>query len=499
MNSSVDTIIEAINMHAVNNPDKICIADIDKQFTYKGMVNAINSLVIRLREAGVKRGDKVVLRGNQKAEFFVIFYSLHMLGAVVCPIERAVKEDRILEIMELLDSKLYITDRKIKSELITQLIIKDLNVAELAKESCEVAGQYPDKNDLAEILFTTGTTGKSKGIEVTHECDIAIAQNVIDSVEMTVDEVEILTTPVSHSLAIRRTMGAMYIGSTVIISDGVRYVKDFLQLCARYGATAVTFVPAILEQLLLMAKDEFEAFNNQISYIQLGSAPLSEKNKAILCEMFPNSRLYNTYGATESGCTVILEFSKYKDKENCIGRTTVNTNILFVDDDRRQVQCSMESPALLAFDGKMNMSGYYKEPELTKEVLDENYVVYTNDLGYRGEDGLIYLLGRRGEVINVGGIKVSPNEVEGVAVLHPSVRDCACIPVDDSITGNAIKMYVVPEDGCEFVAPELLAFMAERLEKLKLPKYFEVTLNIPRTFNGKIIRKELIERDKNGQ
>ena len=130
--------------------------------------------------------------------------------------------------------------------------------------------------------------------------------------------------------------------------------------------------------------------------------------------MFPNTKLFNIYGATESGCTVSLEFSKYGDKKGSIGIPNVNANIIFVDDNRNIVNASAENPGNLAFKGAMNMPGYLKEPEITKEVLDDEGTLYTNDLGYMGEDGFVYLLGRKGDVINMGGIKIAPSEIEEV-------------------------------------------------------------------------------------
>lgn len=137
------------------------------------------------------------------------------------------------------------------------------------------------------------------------------------------------------------------------------------------------------------------------------------------------------------------------------------------------------------------MRGYYKEPEITAEVMDEQGVVYTNDLGYLGEDGLVYLLGRQGDVINMGGIKIAPTEIEEVVMKHEMVKDCACIPIPDEITGEAPKLFVALNEGYEFNQKELSKYMLSKLESLKVPKTFEIIDEIPRTFNGKIIRKEL--------
>ena len=522
MEEQISSIVEALKINAEKTPDKLCVGDKKNQVTYKEFWNMVKKAAVYLQEKGVQKGDMVVIRGAQKVEFLLGVFGVQLAGGAVCPLEKAIKDDRIMVIMNFVDSNIYLAEKPVKNTTVNNISLKEMFkvvqnneavtpnentdnsenvVLNESSDSIEAVNSkefsLPASDDLSEILFTTGTTGKSKGIEVTFGCNVAIAQNVIDSVGMEKDEIELITTPINHSLAIRRSYGAIYNGSSIVLTDGIKFVEDFFKLLDRYKITAITFVPAILEQVLKFAKDRFATYDNQFHYIQLGSAPLSETNKEILTKMFPTTRLYNTYGATESGCTVILEFSKYGHKKKCIGRTTVNTEILFVDDKRNIVEASLEKPGILAFKGKMNMRSYYKEPEITKEVMDENGVVYTNDLGYLGEDGLVYLLGRQGDVINMGGIKIAPTEIEEVAMKHEMIKDCACIPIKDEITGEAPKLFVTLNEGYQLDQKELSKYLLSKLESLKVPKTFEVIDEIPRTFNGKIIRKQLKALENN--
>ena len=522
MEEQISSIVEALKINAEKTPDKLCVGDKKNQVTYKEFWNMVKKAAVYLQEKGVQKGDMVVIRGAQKVEFLLGVFGVQLAGGAVCPLEKAIKDDRIMEIMNFVDSNIYLAEKTVKNTTVNNISLKEMFkvvqnneavtpnkntdnsenvVLNESSDSSEAVNSkefsLPASDDLSEILFTTGTTGKSKGIEVTFGCNVAIAQNVIDSVGMEKDEIELITTPINHSLAIRRSYGAIYNGSSIVLTDGIKFVEDFFKLLDRYKITAITFVPAILEQVLKFAKDRFATYDNQFHYIQLGSAPLSETNKEILTKMFPTTRLYNTYGATESGCTVILEFSKYGHKKKCIGRTTVNTEILFVDDKRNIVEASLEKPGILAFKGKMNMRSYYKEPEITKEVMDEKGVVYTNDLGYLGEDGLVYLLGRQGDVINMGGIKIAPTEIEEVAMKHEMIKDCACIPIKDEITGEAPKLFVTLNEGYQLDQKELSKYLLSKLESLKVPKTFEVIDEIPRTFNGKIIRKQLKALENN--
>ena len=133
------------------------------------------------------------------------------------------------------------------------------------------------------------------------------------------------------------------------------------------------------------------------------------------------------------------------------------------------------------------MKGYVNDPELTAQTL-VNGIVYTNDLGYIDEDGFVYVTGRRDDVINVGGLKVAPTEVEAAALEYDGVEDCVCVAVPDNITGSALKLLVVIPSG-ELQPAKLSAYLASRLEGYKVPKFYERVEKIARTFNGKIDRK----------
>ena len=137
------------------------------------------------------------------------------------------------------------------------------------------------------------------------------------------------------------------------------------------------------------------------------------------------------------------------------------------------------------------MKGYYKDETLTADTLRGGYV-YSSDEGYWGEDGLVYMLGRRGDIINIGGMKVDPAEIEEKVNQHPQIEDCACVPMQDDIAGQAPKLFVVMKEGEEFLPISIRNYLNDKLESYKLPKIIEQMGKIPRTYNGKIIRKKLI-------
>ena len=184
----------------------------------------------------------------------------------------------------------------------------------------------------------------------------------------------------------------------------------------------------------------------------------------------------------------MYDYSKYPGKVGCIGKAMPNSRIFIVDDHKEVICSSRENMGLLACEGAVNMKGYINEPELTKEVLVKG-IVYTNDIGYIDEEGFVYIAGRKGDVINVGGLKVAPTEVEEAALSIEGVEDCICLPIEHPITGQALKLLVVMRDGAEFSPRKFTTFLRSRLENHKIPIKYEQVDNIARTYNGKLDRK----------
>lgn len=490
------SILELIQKHAKQSPNKLCIADRKQAITYDELLRRICAVAKYLADQGVVKGDVIGLRSAQSVQFAACFFGIQWLGAIACPIEKSASKKRTEEVLSQISGQFMLDFDEYEMENVKTLSIS--NAYDYDDRSMDMAEQKEES--ISEIIFTTGTTGKSKGILVCNRCNLAIAENVIDSVSMTEDEVELITSPTSHSLAIRRLYAAMYIGSSVVFSENFLLYENLWGLMDRYNVTAITIVPAILNLILEAYKEKLGEYDARLNYIQIGSAPLHESVKERLTQLLPTTRLYNTYGATESGCTIVLEFSKYGDRAGCVGKKSVNTRLFFTDKSRAHILQSTdeETAGYLAFDGDMNMSGYVGDPKMTAEVLADG-VIYTNDIGYLGADGLVYLLGRDGEVINSGGLKINPVEIEEIVEKIDRIRDCACVPVKNERLGEVPKLYIVCESDFAMTNREIKNYIRQYLEDYKVPAQIEKISQIPRTFNGKIIRKQLIEYDKQTQ
>lgn len=484
-----NSVIEAIAANAQAAPDKLCFADESHAYSYAQAYERVVKLAHCLQEMGVAGGENVVVKCTQDTDFVICGLAIQLAGGVFVPVEQDAVEERVRSILEETGSGYAIGLQQIEAPGVKFLPMRP----GLERYDGVWNGSFPEPDRTAEILFSTGTTGKSKGIELTHASVTAVADNVVQGVKMKPDNIELIPMPLSHSHSLRRYYANMCNGSSAVFLNGVAFVKKVFDMIDRFQVTAIDLAPSALDILLKFSKDRLSAYRDRIDYIQLGSAPLKEESKHRLCCLLPYTRLYNFYGSTESGCSCILDFNEEKERKGCIGKPTAHAVFIVVDEDRNIINSSPERPGFLACAGEMNMKGYWKQPELTRSVMQNGYI-YSNDLGYIDSEGYIYMLGRKDDVINYGGIKIAPEEIEEAVLKYDAVKDCACVPAEEEDGEQVPKLYVVEEGAGKLDMAEFQAFLYQVIDSKKMPRRIEIIEEIPRTYNGKIKRNELSRR-----
>lgn len=481
----MDTILHYIQKYAQTQPDTMAVCELRKSVTYKEYWSSIRKTVGVLMGMGIRKGDHVMLRCTQNIDYLTVFSALQYMQALVIPVEKSTSAERVLEIGERVDSECLISDKE--ADGISSIKIKDIIAR--AKDADEADLELPGENDRSMLLFTTGTTGSSKGVVMLHRGEVGIAGNVIEGTSMKKGNVEIIPMPLNHSFGIRRYQSDMVNGGTVCLMDGMVFIGTLWKLVEKYGATSMAISPASLGMIFHLSDERIADYADQLDYIQIGSAPLAEADKEKLLRLLPDTRLYNFYGSSEAGCACILEFSGNGNKTGCIGRPTVNSIVRFTDDAGNVVENgSPEAPALLSWGGSIVMEGYYNDPDLTAETLVGGYV-RTKDLAYLDEDGDCILVGRADDVINYGGSKISPAEIENLALGYEYIDDVAFTSISDPITGELPVILVIQKDGYD--EAEFERFLTDRLESYKLPRKYIYVDNIPKTFKGSVLRKEV--------
>lgn len=494
------TIVEAVLAHAEQMPDKLAVGFKKNQITYHLLVDQMKAFALELKDSyGIEQGDLVMLSAVSKPDYIVAWLAIQFLGAVSIPLDKTSKEANILEIYEFIAPKLLLTDSKLNSadsNVVSKVSLKEIySKAVIAAETGrgeELSYELPQQEAVAEMLFTTGTTGKPKGAMLTYSNIYASTHNTWHGIGMLSADKVLIPLPLNHSVGMRVLRTVLYIGASVIIQNGFTFAKELEVNIKEYACTGLVSVPASIEVVYRQMQDKFSAVMGRLRYMEFGAGSLSYDMKKKLTKALPDTVIYNTWGSTETGGAIFLNVSKYPEKLTSIGKPIDGVELKVVDTNGNTIEAhDMNTAGRMVLKGKMQMAGYYHAPEQTAQTLVDGWL-YTNDIVYTDADGYVYMLGRADDIINVGGEKVSPVEVENIAAEFEEIRECACIGVDDpdGILGKVPVLYIVLE-GTEFHKEELVKFLAVRMERYKLPQHYILIQKLPRNRMNKLNRKEL--------
>ncbi len=490
------TIIECVKEHAENTPDREAIITPASSVTYRELFELTKGYAGYLDSLGVKKGDIVLVKSSQSVDFIVIYLAIHLLGGRITALEKSIRNEGIYTIASQLNASAIISNDAAVLESWDCIYADTRTVMEDAKKYHFENYTFPQLSDPADILYTTGTTGVSKGVQTTHEILAATAENLIHGCHYMEDFMLIIPGPLNHSNPIRNVYASLINGNSACILNGMMNLKAFFDALEHpCKKAACCLPPSAIRMLLQLSGSKISEYADRIDYIVSSTAPYPEADMKRMSSLLPTVRLYNSYGSSESGVSCMYNYNEYPGKVNCVGRPTVNSEIIIVDqhDREKEILSSPDNPGLLTTRGPINMIGYVNAPELTSEYLKDG-VVYTNDIAYKDEDGFVYILGRQGDVINVGGLKVAPTEVEAAALTYEGVKDCICIAVKDAISENVLKLLIVMEDGAVLDGKAMQTYLAGKLESYKVPRWYETTDEIARTYNGKLDRKAYREK-----
>ena len=443
------TLEDYLEQDAALYPDKLAVICGDEQCTYAELWQRVTNRIAELTAKSQKLTAKsqiVCLRALPTIDYLVDYFALHRAGYVVAPLEKDMPEDTFKEI---------------------------------ERQLC----QHTVPEGSADILYTTGTTGKSKGVIVSHRTIVADAENLIAGQGFSHDTVFVINGPLNHIGSLSKIYPQILLGGTIIIVNGMKDLDAFFaafqlsiinyQLSIHY---ATFLVPASIRILIQFSADRLAALADKIEFIETGAAAISQADMEALCRLLPNSRLYNTYASTETGIISTYNYNDGRCMAGCLGHCMPHSELFITPE------------GLIACKGDTLMTGYVGDPERTVSVLRDG-VLYTADLGILDDEGMLHLKGREDDVINVGGFKVAPTEVEDAAMAFADVKDCICIAVDHPITGKALKLLVAMTDNHTLNKRSLALHLKTKLETYKIPLLYEQVDTIRRTFNGKLDRK----------
>lgn len=487
------TELERVLYHAETEPDKIALRFKKQSLTYGELGKAVKKAAYKLKIMEVNAEDYILLGAPSRMEYIIAYLALHYVGAIVIPMNKTNTMETVDYICSLFPVRYFFTDDTRMKERTDYASLKELcnYEEEVGKEVLQESYYIEDENGISEILFTTGTTGQPKGAVFSYKGIAANTQNTVRGSIMEESDVLLLPVPLNHSFGLRMMRTALYVGATIVLQSGFMFAKELETNINEYHCTCLACVPSALQIIYQQAGERYTEFLGKLRYIEFSTGALDVTARKRLSDELPNTKIINSWGSTETGGVLFIEIQSEKQKITSAGRPVEGVEIKVVNEQGKEIISSKENPGRLAMSGDMIMSEYCNNPVLTQQTIQNGWL-FTNDLSYIDSEGYVYLLGRIDDIINVGGEKVAPVEVEKYVNEIEGIAESGCIGVEDpkKILGQVPVVYIVKKNQ-EIEEETIRKHLGQCMPSYMIPQYIRFTDNIPKNYLGKTDRKEL--------
>ena len=502
-------LTKGLSYSAKNYSNKTAILDGHHTFTYKELSIRTSKLKNSLSTLQVKKGDRVAQLMLNGFRYLEIMYGVLAAGAVMVPLNTRLNLVELIDILNDSGAEILFIHKEflpLVPELTSQVAcLRHIILAEdeeeeqiegihsyelLLKNQQEIAFTADDihDEDLAGIFYTGGTTGRSKGVMLTHKNMVSNAYHACLNLQYTEHDTYLHASPMFHLADGASTFGLTMLGGTHTFVRSFT-PKGVLECIEQHKPTCVMLVPTMIT--LLLNDPEFEQYDTTVlQKILYGASPISEALIETCSKHLPQVHLYQAYGMTEA--SPILTILKSKDhigkRMKASGQTVQGVEMKVVDPEGNEVQVGQIGEFIAR--GPNIMKGYWNLAEETAHALRNGWF-YTGDVGYKDEDDFYYLVDRAKDMIITGGENVYSIEVENILYKHPAVLECAVLGIPDEKWGEAVKGVVVLKPQNEVTAEELLLFASQNLANYKVPKSIEIISELPKSGAGKILKRAL--------
>lgn len=475
-------LLQSVFHHAEIVPDKTAIVVGNIEVSYSLLALNARKAASLLDGLGLRPSDRIILSAHKDIEFIYLYLGAHILGVTNVIVDAESNKER-LNYIEDKTNPLWCFGYESSKH-------RSMQFAEIDIEALQPYSGVSDNlsvDDIAEVLFTTGTTGAPKGVCLSYGNIAGSASNINSFIKNEATDIEVLGLPICHSFGLGRIRCNLMMGATIVILGSFANVRLFFKTIERYHATGFGVVPAAWAYIRKISGTRIGKYASQIKYIEIGSAAMPLETKKEMLNLFPNTRICMHYGLTEASRNCFQEFHDIEHLDS-IGKPVCENVDVQIFSPEGSVLPDGEKGELCV-KGNMVLSRYLEEKDNKNAFYGEYF--RTGDCGYRTDEGYIYLLGREKELINVGGKKVSPMEVED-AIIALGVGDCVCVPMKDpdGIMGELVKCYIL-KDSTTLSFEQIAEQLSTKLEHYKLPVVYEWIDSIPQTASGKKQRVNL--------
>ena len=490
-----------MNLNARKYPEKTSLRYNGNSLTYGALREASERAAGLLQGWGIKKGDKVAIMSQNTPDFVIAFFGIIKAGGVAVPVNHKLMAPEVEYILEHSEAKIIFFDGALESVMfkLTNPIRKvcmdsavagyDL-FADLLKTPTTFTEVVISDDDYAEILYTSGTTGKPKGCLHTHRSVIMAGITGALAVKIGEQDITLMAMPIWHSSPLNNWfMGTQYVGGTVVLIREY-HPLHFLQAiqserCTVYFGAPISY---ILPIQMIPQYGDFD-LSSMRSWIY-GGGPMAEDTARMVMAKYRSDNFYQVYGMTESGPTgtVLMPYEQVAKAGSIGSKALPGADLVVMKSDGTPATKGEVGEIWLQADSMMK--GYFKNPEATQEAFHGDWYK-TGDMARIDDDGYLYIVDRTKDMIVTGGENVYSKEVEDVLVSCPEIMEAAVIGIPNAEWGETVAAVVVPAKDKVIDSDFIKGYLADKLAKYKIPRVFHIVETLPHTPTGKVMKYQL--------
>ncbi len=501
-----------VEENARRKPRRVALFDGRRKIRWRELKRRVDSFAHYLELIGVREGENVALLMGNSPEFVIALLAISKIGAVCVPLNVFLKRSELEFILRDCSARFVISEDKFhdlldgidRSTAVERFVWagkpplldeRNLSFSEgLLLEGR--SGQRGSGDDTALILYTSGTTGKPKGVMLSFRNVLSNVENILKVFEIRSSDRFIVYLPMFHAFTL--TAGVLlplYTASPIVILRSVLPFSNVLKQTLLRRVTVFMGVPEVFNALSRAKLPWYFMWFNRIRYFVSGGAPLPGETLERMKARFRRAVLLEGYGLSECSPVVSVNLPT-KQKPLSVGPPLPDYEVKIVDDELVELPPYEVGEVIVR--GDCVMKGYYNNPHETEKVMVNRWL-RTGDLGYLDEEGFLYIVDRKKDLIISKGMNIYPREVEEVLNSHPKVDLCAVVGKKDPHHGEIPVAFVKPVEGELPTDGELRSFLKDRLADYKIPKRFVIVDDLPRNATGKVLKRVLRERLERGE
>lgn len=473
---------------ARKQPDKAAIISDDTALSYGELVGRMLETAARLAALGVGKGDRVGVAMSAKRPFTEAVLGAMAIAAVPVPIFGA--EDEIAAIATDAETLVVLADGNMCDKLRAAHPAVQCYAIEALPEAPGLAAPVAlSPSDVGMMIYTSGTTsGVRRGVMIPNHVLVATAGYMIDRMGLTDEVIELVIPPLHHAFGLGRVRAVLQAGGTVVLQNGQFSPAAACVALEDYNCNSLASVSSGIVFLVDRFERFFAPLGPQIRWVEIGSLPLAPVQKENALRLMPNARIFMNYGMTEAMRTTFLEFNAEPAKLESVGRAASGNEVKVFDDNGGEV--APDTAGQIFVRGVNMAAGYWRQNDVWNSRIRDGYFD-TGDTGYLDSDGYLFFNGRRDDMINVGGEKVSPVEVEDALRGRLPVDTFAVAGIEDpkNIVGQVPALFV--EGSALPSNDDVRTWLRGTLAEHKIPEEIFSLESLPRTSTGKVIRSKL--------